>query len=130
MTTPKKHEHLCLLARITLQLCSRNVTDRIGFQSSVYSKLIGQGCTEKYHMADIIPYNPEQSGRVWKTIQEILIDNRPIKSENSGLRCDKTKYSPLCKSIIVLLYGTIIWINIYTGILYSCLPQIFTCNLT
>ena len=39
-------------------------------------------------MVDIIPYNPDQSGRAWKTIREILTDNRPIRSENSELRCD------------------------------------------
>ena len=43
--------------------------------------LIGQGCTEKYYMVDIIPYNPDQLGQGWKTIQEILTDSRPIRFE-------------------------------------------------
>ena len=28
--------------------------------------VIGQGCTKKYYMVDIIPYNPDQYGRAWK----------------------------------------------------------------
>ena len=33
----------------------------------MFSKhLIGQGCTEKYYMVDIIAYNPDQSGQGWK----------------------------------------------------------------
>ena len=36
-------------------------------------------------MVDIIPYNPDQS----ESARKILTDFRPIRFENSGLRCDK-----------------------------------------
>ena len=57
MATPK-NTTLMFLGKNDPPLPSHNATDRIG---SVFSKpLIGQGCTEKYYICDIIPYNPDQ----------------------------------------------------------------------
>ena len=45
---------------MTRLLCSRSVNDQIGLRKVFSKHLIGQGCTEKYYMVDIIPYNPDQ----------------------------------------------------------------------
>ena len=60
MATPK-NTTLMFHGKNDPPLPSHNVTDRIGLRCSVFSKpLIGQGCTEKYYICDIIPYNPDQ----------------------------------------------------------------------
>ena len=60
MATPK-NTTLMFHAKNNPPLPSRNVNDRIGLRCSVFSKqLIGQGCTKKYYIYDIIPYNPDQ----------------------------------------------------------------------
>ena len=44
-------------------------------------------------MVDIIPYNPDQSGRGMKTIREVSTAIRPIRLEYDGLRCDNMLYN-------------------------------------
>ena len=54
MATPK-NTTLIFNGKNNPLLPSRNVNDQIGLRCSVYSKaLIGQGCTEKYYICDII----------------------------------------------------------------------------
>ena len=56
-----KNTTLIFNGKDNLPLPSRNVNDQIGLPCSVFSKpLIGQGCTEKYYICDIILYNPDQ----------------------------------------------------------------------
>ena len=60
MGTPKNTTFI-FNGKNNTQLPSRNVNDQIGLQCSVFSKgLIGQGCTEKYYVCDIIQYNRDQ----------------------------------------------------------------------
>ena len=60
MATPK-NTTLMFHGKNDPPLPSHKVNDRIGLRCSVFSKpLIGQGCTEKYYICDIIPYNPDQ----------------------------------------------------------------------
>ena len=60
MATPK-NTTLMFHSKNDPALPSYNVNDRIGLRCSLFSKpLIGQGCTGKYYICDIIPYNPDQ----------------------------------------------------------------------
>ena len=60
MATPK-NTTLMFYGKNDQPLSSRKIIDRTGLRCSVFSKpLIGQGCTEKYYICDIIPYNPDQ----------------------------------------------------------------------
>ena len=69
---PMKHGHpknitLLFNGKNNPPLPSRTVKDRTGLRCSMFSKpLIGQGCTEKYYMVDIIPCNPTNEGVLGK----------------------------------------------------------------
>ena len=57
----QKNTTLMFHAKDNPPLPSHIINDRIGLRCSVFSKLlIGQGCTGKYYICDIIPYNPDQ----------------------------------------------------------------------